>query len=221
MSHKLRRVGLILVGLLLVVFVAACFWWLHYKTTPAYSLALVVDSAQRNDTAAFDRVVDMDKVVDNFVEQVAQTTSGGLASGVATPLRTQLESLAPNVMASVKQTIKEETRKRITEVAASSSARPFFLTALAIPFKADISKSDETAKVTINTGADQVELTMQRLEGGQWRVVAMRDEALAGRVANNIVKYLPGSGSPLDKQMRKQLREKLPETLRKLPLLPR
>lgn len=219
-SHKLRWVGLTLGGLLLVVFVVSFFWWQHYKTTPAYSLALVVDAAQRNDEAAFDQVVDMDKVVDNFVHEVAQTATGGLASDVAAPLRTQLQSLAPGVMASVQQTIKEETRKRISEVAASSGARPFFLTALAIPFKANISESDDTAKATINAGPHEVELTMKRLDGGHWRVIALRDEALAGRIANNIVKYLPGSGSQFDKQMRKQLQEKLAEPLRKLPLLP-
>jgi hypothetical protein len=219
-SHKLRWAGLILGGLLLVAFAASFFWWQQYKTTPAYSLALVVDATQRNDGEAFDRVVNMDKVVDNFLPQVAQTATGGLASDVVASLRTQLQSLAPGVMAAVKQDIKEEIRKRINEVAGSSGARPFFLTALAIPFKANISESDETAKATINAGAHQVELTMERLDGGYWRVIALRDEALAGRIANNIVKYLPGSGSQLDKQMRKQLQENLPETLRKLPLLP-
>jgi hypothetical protein len=219
-SHKLRWAGLILGGLLLVAFAASFFWWQQYKTTPAYSLALVVDATQRNDGEAFDRVVNMDKVVDNFLPQVAQTATGGLASDVVASLRTQLQSLAPGVMAAVKQDIKEEIRKRINEVAGSSGARPFFLTALAIPLKADISESDETAKATINSGAHQVELTMERLDGGYWRVIALRDEALAGRIANNIVKYLPGSGSQLDKQMRKQLQENLPETLRKLPLLP-
>jgi len=218
-SHKLRWIGLTLVGLLLVVLVAGFFWWQHYKTTPAYSLALVVDAAQRNDGAAFDQVVDMDKVVDNFLPQVAQTATGGLASDVAAALRTQLQSLAPGVMASVRQTIKEETRKRINEVAASSGARPFFLTALGIPFKADISESDETAKAKMNAGAHEVELTMKRLDGGHWRVIALRDEALAGRIANNIVKYLPGSGSQLDKQIRKQLQDRLAEPLPKLPLL--
>ena len=219
-SHKLRWIGLTLGGLLLVVFVAGLVWWQHYKTTPAYSLALVVDAAQRNDGAAFDQVVDMDKVVDNFLPQVAQTATGGLASDVAAALRTQLQSLAPGVMASVQQTIKEEIRKRINEVAESSGARPFFLTALGIPFKADISESDETAKAKMNAGAHEVELTMKRLDGGHWRVIALRDEALAGRVANNIVKYLPGSGSQLDKQMRKQLQDRLAEPLPKLPLLP-
>jgi hypothetical protein len=215
-AHKLRWLALILGGLLLIGFAAGFIWWQHYKTTPAYSLALVVDAAQRNDGAAFDRLIDMEKVFDNLMPQVVQTATGGLASDVAGGLRTQLQSLAPGVMASVKQTIKEETRKRINELAGSASARPFFLTALAMPFKANISESNRTAKAIINTQDDQVELTMERRDGSYWRVVSVRDDALAARVANNIVKDLPGSGSQLDKEMRKQLQE----NLRKLPLLP-
>ena len=218
--HYLRWLALIFGGLLLIGFAAGFFWWQHYKTTPAYSLALVVDAAQRNDGAAFDRLIDMEKVVDNFMPQVAQTAAGGLVSDFARALRTQIQSLAPGVMASVKLTIKEEIRKRINELAGSSSGRPFFLTALAIPFKANISESDGTAKATLNTEGHQVELSMERIDGSHWKVISLRDDALAARIANNIVKDLPGSGSQLDKEMRKQLRENLPGTLPKLPLLP-
>ena len=218
-SHMLRWLGLFIAGLLLIGLVAMFAWWQHYKTTPAYSLALLVDAAQRNDEAAFDRVVDMEKVVDNFVPQMAQIATGGLASELTTSLRAQLQSLAPGVMASVKQVVKEEMRKQINELAGSSSARPFFLTALAVPFKARIIESGDTAKATISKADHSAELLFERREGGPWRVVSMRDDALAARIVNDIVKDLPGSGLQLDQQMRKRLRENLPATLPKLPLL--
>ena len=219
-AHKLRWLILILGALLLIGFAAGFFWWQHYQTTPAYSLALVVDAAQRDDRAAFDRLIDMEKVVDNFMPQLVQTATGGLASDFATALRTQLRSLAPGMMASVKQTIQEEIRKRINELAGSAGARPFFLMALAMPFKANISDRNGTAKVSINDGDHQVELSMERIEGNFWRVISVRDDALATRIASNIMKDLPGSGSQLDKEMRKQLQGNLPETLRKPPPLP-
>jgi hypothetical protein len=217
--RKGRWLLLILGGLLIAGFAAFFIWWQHYKTTPAYSLALLVDAAQRNDTAALDRLIDLDKVVDNFVPEVAQKATGGYASDVATLLRDQLQSLAPRVVASVKQIIKEEIRKQINELAGASSARPFLLTALAMPFEANISQSDKTAKATMNTGDHQVELTMEPGDAGHWRVISLRDDALAARIVNNIVKDLPGSLSPLNQEMRKQLRENLPGKLRKLPLL--
>jgi hypothetical protein len=216
MVHKLRWLGLILGAFLITGFAAVFFWWQYYKTTPAYSLAVLVDAAQRNDVAAFDRIIDMEKVIDNFVSQLTQSATGGLASDVANSLRIQLQSLAPGVMTSVKHIVGEEIRKRINELAASDGARPFFLTALAIPFKTNISEKNDTAKATINTGDRHLELLMERRDGG-WKVVSMRDDALAARIVNGIVKDLPGSGLQFEREMRKQLRD-LPETLRELPL---
>ena len=218
MAHKRRWLGLILGGLLIIGFAAFFFWWQHYKTTPAYSLALLVDAAQRNDAAAFDRIIDMEKVIDNFVPQLAEIATGGLASDLATSLRTQLESLAPGVMASVKELVRDEIRKRVNELAGASSTRPFVVTALAISFKTDISEKDDTAKATINTKDHHVDLLMERREGGGWKVVSLRDDALAARIVTDIVKDLPGSGSQLDREMRKQLGD-LPRALPKLPLL--
>jgi hypothetical protein len=217
-THKGRWLLLILGGLLVAGFAAVFIWWQHYKTTPAYSLALLVDAAQRNDAAALDRLIDLDKVVDNFVPEVAQKATGGYASDVATLLRGQVQSLAPGVMAGVKQIIKDEIRKQINELAGASRARPFLLTALVMPFEANISGTNKTARATINTGDHQLELFMEPGEAGRWTVISLRDDALAARIINNIVKDLPGSLSPLDQEMRKQLRENLPGKLRKLPL---
>ena len=217
-THKRRLLPLVFGGLLIGGFAAGFLWWQHYKTTPAYSLALLVDASQRNDAAAFDRIVDMDKVVENFGPQLAQKGAGGFVFDLATSLRTQLETVAPGVMVSVKQIVREEFRKQISEIAGPSGARPFVLTAVAIPFKANISESHDKAKAKMNKGDQQVELFMERSEGGSWKVVSLRDDALAARIFNEIVKGLPRSGSKLDQKMRRQLRD-LPGTLPKLPLL--
>lgn len=212
---KWRLLFLILCGLLIVISAGLFFWWQHYQTTPAYTLALLVDAAQRDDAAAFDRVVDMDRVVDNFIPQIVQTT-GGFPDGVAATLRTPLQSIAPGVMATVKQTVNAETRKQISEVARPLTTRPFLLMAVAIPFTTDIREKDDRAKATINAGDHQVELLMERQDGGHWRVTSLRDNALAVRIVTNILKDLPARG--LDGEMRKQAEEDLRGTIRKLPV---
>jgi hypothetical protein len=210
-APKRRWLWLIPVSLLFVVVVVFFAWWQYFKTTPAYSLALLVDAAQRNDQAAFDRVVDLDQVIDTFIAQAAQGSTMGLTPELVTPVRMQMQSLAPETSAGIKQVVKEEIRTRVNEVAASSGSRPFVLTAVAMPFVADINQNGDIVLVRIN---DQVELRMERHDGSDWKVISLRDQALAARVVQGIIKNLPQSDSQIDKQLRT-----LPGTLRKLPLL--
>src|SRR5882762_4518616 len=79
---RLGKVLLIIGGLLVLILICAVaggyFWWSSYKQKPAYSIALVVDAVQRNDMKTFDTLVDTDKVVDNFMPQFTDTTTGKL-----------------------------------------------------------------------------------------------------------------------------------------------
>jgi Tfp pilus assembly ATPase PilU len=86
------------------------------------------------------------------------------------------------------------------------------VTALAMPFKAEINQNGAIAQVKIESPG-QVEMVMERSEGSDWRVTTVRDQELAGRVLKGIVTDLPRLKSPLDQI------QKLPETLQKLPLL--
>jgi hypothetical protein len=203
--------GLVIVGLLV------CFgWWQYFKTTPTYALALVVDAAQQNDRTAFDRVVDLDRVIDNFIADGTQDSAIGLTAATVASLRMQLQSLAPETVSAVKEGVKEEVRNRIRELAGSAGTRPFLLTALAMPFVTEISQTGERAQVRIKR-TDEVELVMERRQGSDWKVTSLRDQALASRVVSGIVKQLPQSQSEFEKQMGKQLRT-LPKNLPQLPL---
>jgi hypothetical protein len=213
-TTKRRWLWLIPGGLLVVVLLVCFAGWQYFKTTPAYALALLVDAAQQSDRAAFDEVVDLDRVIDNFIAQSAPGAALGSPTQLVTSVRTRLQSLAPETSATIKTAVQEEIQKRASEVA--GSARPFLVTALAMPFVSDIKETGDTAHVKINK-TDEVELVMER-RAGSWKVVALQDQALAARVVQGIVKALPRSGSSLEEQMRRQL-EALPGTLPKLPLI--
>lgn len=213
-----RRWFWLIPGGLLITGLVACFvWWQYFKTTPAYTLALLVDAAQQDDGAAFDRVVDLDQVIDNFIAEGARDSAIGLSTELVTSVRMQLQTLAPETTAGIKEAVKEDIQNRINELAGSSGARPFLLTALAMPFVTEINQNGDEAQVKMNR-TDEVELVMDRREGSNWKVTSLRDRALAARVVSVIVKNLPRSGSQIDEQLRRQLRG-LPETLQKLPLL--
>jgi len=58
--RRRRRLVLLLCVALVALVAAAAGGWLYFQTTPAYTLALLADAAQRDDAAAFDSFVDAD-----------------------------------------------------------------------------------------------------------------------------------------------------------------
>lgn len=200
-SKPARSYWLFLVPAFFLVLCAlvAFIWWQYYKTTPTYSLAILVDSAQRNDTTAFDELFVMDRVVETFASEMAQ------AKGIDSPdwLRSRLQSIAPGVTATVKPIVREALRRRILELAEHSDNTPFVLTALGVLVKADVTKEINTATATITQGEDRLELKLEHINK-QWRVVSVRDDALASRIMVNLTKELPvkipsdGIPNPLD-----------------------
>src|SRR6266487_3542556 len=68
-TRVLTTLAAIAVGTVIVIAAAAYAWWQHYKTAPAYSLALLIDDVQRNDVTTVHQLVDADKVVDNLCGQ--------------------------------------------------------------------------------------------------------------------------------------------------------
>lgn len=216
-ATKRRWLWLIPSILLIAGLIVSFAWWQYFKTTPAYSLALLVDAAQQDDRAAFDRVVDLDRVIDSFISQGGPGSALGLTTELVTSMRTQVQSFAPETLAGIKEGVRAEIRNRTNELSGSSSGRPFLLIALAMPFVVEINRTRDSALVRMSN-IDQVELTMEKREGGSWKITSLRDQALAARVVSGIVRELPQSESQIDQQMRRQLRA-LPENLRQLPLL--
>lgn len=202
-------IGLVIAGLL--VFFA---WWQYFKTTPTYSLALLVDAVQQDDRVAFDRVFDLDRVIDNFIAQSGPGSALGLNTELVGSVRQQFQSLAPETTTEIKEGVRAEIRDRAKEL--SGSSRPFLLTALAMPFVADVKQTGDRAETRLRNG--EVEVLLERSEGGDWKVVSLRDQALAGRVVAGIVKQLPQPKSQIEEQVRRQLRT-LPETLPKIPFI--
>jgi hypothetical protein len=211
-------IAVVLVLLIVGVVVGGYFWWQSYKTKPAYSLALLVDAVQRNDTAAFDQIVDTDKIVDNFVPQVTDKALGRYSSALTAPLRSQIESLIPTLLPGVKQKVHEEVVAQVKELGARAEGKPFVLVAIGLPYVVDIKQDNDTAKVGVNLKDRPVTLTMQR-NGERWKIVSITDETLAARIVDSIAKDLPAVGSQLEKEVRKNLKKNLPGGLPNVPLL--
>ncbi|HKS28818.1 MAG TPA: DUF2939 domain-containing protein [Pyrinomonadaceae bacterium] len=203
-ARILALVGVAFVLVLVAIALGAFLWWQSYKTKPAYSLALLVDAVQRGDEAAFNELVDTDKVVENFVPQVTEKAIGRYAAALTAPVRKQVEALVPKLLPGVKAQVREEVTKKIRELSARAEGKPFFLIALGMPYVVDIKEEGETARVMANLNDRQVELTMVRQES-RWKIVGVKDDVLANQIVDRITKDLPAIGSDLEKQIRKNL----------------
>ncbi|MBD0327321.1 MAG: DUF2939 domain-containing protein, partial [Pyrinomonadaceae bacterium] len=208
-ARVLLIVLLVMAALLLGLAIGFFFWWRSYKTGPAYSLALLVDAAQRGDTAGIDEIVDTNKVVENFAPQVTEQAVGRLGTALTPAVRKQIESLVPKLLPRVQQTVHDEVIQKVKEIGARAEGKPFFLIALGIPYVVDITEDVDTAKAVATHNDRTIELTLQR-NAERWKVVGVKDEALAKRVVDSIAKDLPAIGSSFEKDVRKQIQKNLP-----------
>jgi hypothetical protein len=185
--------GLVVLGLLCVV-VGAYFWWSSYKQKPAYTIALVVDAVQRNDMKTFDTLVDTDKVVDNFMPQFTDTTTGKFASLIPPGFRKQVETLIPQVLPAVKQQVHDQVAQQVKELSERAQGKPFLLIALGIPWIATVDQKGDNANVVIETKGRVTELTMQR-NGELWKIVAVKDDQMTQHILDSMKKVLPSVGT--------------------------
>ena len=178
-------------------------WWRHYQNGPAYSLALLADAAQRNDTATIDGILDTDKVTDDFVAQVRQRATGSFLSSISSTWSAQTDSAMQTLTPKLKQTVHDSfvsELKRLTEPAAG---KPFILVALAINSFADIKQENNVAHAAVNIKDEHLQLTMQQ-DSGRWRITAVQDDKLAQQIAEGVKQNLPSPGAGFQEEIRKQ-----------------
>ncbi len=209
--RKRRKWPIITGAILLLLVVGAVIFWQVYKTRPSYSLALVVDAAQRNDAAAFDQVVDTNAVAQSFAPQVVEQALGRLGNALTPEMRRRVETLVPTLLPNVTESVRAQMMQEVRELTTRASGKPFFLMALSVPFVVDVAREGDTAVVRAKRDDRSIELLMQRTPERRWKVVGVKDETLAKRIVDDITKYLPAIGD-LGTEIEKRLPNILPGT---------
>lgn len=193
----LRVLG-ILFGLIVVVVVVAgvggFLYWRHYQTTPAYTLALLIDAAQRNDAAEFEKRINDDEIAKNMVGTVSQKAAGRYGLAINSSVQSQIDKVMPSLLPRLKQTIHDEVVKQIKEFAAKSEPQPFILLVVGVPRLVTVTTEGDTAKVKAPLSDRTIELTMQR-DADRWKVIEFKDDVVVQRVVDNVMKELPAIGS--------------------------
>ena len=203
-----RVLGIVALLVLIVVVVAAAggfFWWRHYQSTPAYTLALLVDAAQRNDVAEFQKRVDDDELAKNMVASVSQKAAGRYGFGLNSSVQGQIDAMMPSLLPRLKQTIHDEVVKEIKEFASKSEPKPFIFLVVAVPSLVNVTSEGDTAKATAKIRDRTIEFGMRR-DADRWKVIDFKDDVVVQRVVDNVMKELPAIGgvdanSPLIKQL--------------------
>jgi len=193
----LRVLG-ILFGLIVVVVVVAgvggFLYWRHYQTTPAYTVALLIDAAQRNDAAEFEKRINDDEIAKNMVATVSQKAAGRYGLAINSSVQSQIDKVMPSLLPRLKQPIHDEVVKQIKEFAAKSEPQPFILLVVGVPRLVTVTTEGDTAKVKAPLSDRTIELTMQR-DADRWKVTEFKDDVVVQRVVDNVMKELPAIGS--------------------------
>lgn len=193
----LRVLGL-LAGLVFVILAIAAagafFWWRHYQSTPAYTLTLIIDAAQRNDVAEVQKRIDADKVTENLVAEVSEKATARYGMSLTSTIKEQINVMMPTLLPRFKQTISDEIVKEIKQFSATSEPQPFIYLLVTVPSLMKVTTEGDVAKATASINERPIELTMRR-DADRWKVTGFKDDVVVQRVVDNVIKELPAIGS--------------------------
>lgn len=177
--------GIGLLTVILIGLVGGYFYYQSLKTTPQYSLALLVDAARRDDQAEIDKIVNVDAVVDDFVPQITDKAVELYGRGLAPSVINKLAVAISPYLPAVKERAKAEIPGIIREKTQKFESVPFWAIALGAGRILEIQQTGDTAIVKSNLQDRPLEVEMKR-NGDRWQIVKIKDEEIARRIAEKI-----------------------------------
>lgn len=181
----LKIFSISLLVILLIAAISGYFYWQSLKATPEYSLALLIDSARRDDQKMIDRLVDTDAVVDDFMPQIIEKAVELYGRGLPPKTIAKVAQVAAPLLPAVKQRARNEIPALIREKTQKFENVPFWAVALGAGRILDIQQEKDKASVKSNLQDRPLEVTMKR-NGEIWQIVGIKDEVLARRIAERI-----------------------------------
>ena len=185
LAKALKILGISLAVILLVGAIGGYFYWQSLKSTPQYSLALLVDAARRDDQKTIDELVDTDAVVDDFMPQVTAKAIELYGRGLPPVVLQKVESQAAPLMPAIKQRARAEVPALIRNKTKPFENFPFWAIAVGARRFMEINQEGDKAFIKSKMPERPLELTMKK-NGDKWQVVSVKDEVLARQIAEKI-----------------------------------
>jgi hypothetical protein len=191
------RILAVLAAFCLVVVMLALaggyLWWRSYQTSPSYTVALLVDAAQRNDMPALESRLDDEAIAKNMAATAREKASGRYGVSLNGSLQQRIDDLLPVLLPQMKETIHSEIAKEIKELSTRAESKPFVMVALAISSFVKITTQGDNAQVVAPLPDRVIEVSMRR-DGDRWKVVDFKDDVLVQRIVDGLMKDLPAIG---------------------------
>ena len=191
-AKVLALVALVIVGAIVVAAVGGYLWWRNYQSTPVYSLALLMDAAQKGDMDAMAAHLDRDEIVRNMmakVNQKALSRYGGLVSTTAQQKIEQSVTSLPNLNQTIGIAVVSELQTLAVE-----QSQPFVRRLMTLPSIMTVTTEGEIAKASAKLSNRTVGLTMRR-DGNRWKVISFDDDVVVQRIVDTVMKDLPPIGT--------------------------
>ncbi|HVF21435.1 MAG TPA: hypothetical protein VM941_00090 [Pyrinomonadaceae bacterium] len=191
-----RILALVAVSILVVIvlaFAGLFFWWRSYQKSPGYSLALLVQAAQRGDTQEMAKLMDDEEIIRNMVGRVSQKTSDRYGLAMNTNVKQQLDRVVSSSAPALKQTIHNEVLTEIKELGGDAEPKPLAVLLLMIRSRVTVSTEGDVAKAAA-TLSDRAYEVMMRRDGDRWKVIGFNGERMVQRIVDNVMKELPAIG---------------------------
>jgi sulfur transfer complex TusBCD TusB component (DsrH family) len=181
----LRFLLIAFAALAVVIALAGFAYWQRVKASPQYSLALLVDAARRDDQKQIDELVDTDAVVDSFLPQIIDKAVELYGKNLPPVAVSGLNAAADKLKPAIKRRAREEVPRVIREKTDRFDRVPYWAIAIGAGWFLDITPVGDTARVTSRIENRPFELTMKK-NGDVWRVVGIKDDIVARRIAEKI-----------------------------------
>lgn len=160
-------------------------YWQGLKSSPQYSLALIVDAAKNNDQTTVNELVDINAVVDDFLPQITDKAVELYGRGVAPDVIQRVARVAAPVMPAVKERARAELPAAIRQKTERFGYVPFGAMVLGADRYLDIQIVGDTATVRSTLPEHDFEVRMKKA-GTRWKIVGVKDEPLATQIAQRI-----------------------------------
>lgn len=185
LKKYLLKISGIVFALIGVTLIGGLIYWQSLKSSPQYSLALLVNAAQRDDHSAVATLVDSDAVVEGLLPQVVEKAVEIYGRGQSDAVIQRAMRVAQPLMPAAKEKARAELPGLIRRETSKFGDVSFPLMVLGANRYLDIRLEGDKALVKRKGSEQDLEVTMVRFGEG-WKITAVRDDHMAAEIAKRI-----------------------------------